>query len=406
MATTVPSGPTAPAQETRREVRAPRKPSASQIKAARGLPNNDEAVWPAFTKKLPASLYIDEERFNEEHEKLFMKLPLPLAPSAYIKEPGSFVCRDGFGQSVILTRDKDGKVHALVNSCRHRGSRVTDNDEPEKGRLLVCPYHAWSYDLSGKLMAVPRREVFGELEKSELGMVRLPCVEKGGVIWVKMDHKADDDFSDIPDELVADLDAFGLADMHLFATRKHEIEGNWKLILDTFLEGYHVIRLHAKSIAPMYEDTVVHVDRFGSHLRQTSARIGFTQEVLAKNEESIDDLRRVVTYVYTLFPNTALIFSQDYCNLMVLQPKGVGKTVVHNFMLTDLNPQSEKLRAKWEKSLAMTDGFAFQEDFEASAATYKGLLTGVVDEMMIGGMEVAMEHFHEILEDNMAAASQ
>jgi len=391
----------APPQPAVREERPPRKPSASQLVAARSLPNNKEAVWPSFTEKLPASLYVDQARYDEEQQKLFMNVPLPLAPSAYLEEPDSFVCRDGFGQSVILTRDKQGKVHALVNSCRHRGSRVTDNDEPEHGRLMICPYHAWSYDLSGKLVGVPRREVFADLDKSQLGLVKLPCIEKGGVIWVKMNHMADDDFSDIPDELALDLDAFGLGDMHMFALRKHEIEGNWKLILDTFLEGYHVIRLHARTIGPMYEDTVVRVDRFGSHLRQTSARVGFTQDLLEQNVESIDDLRRVVTYVYTLFPNAALIFSQDYCNLLIMQPKGVGKTIVHNFMLTNVNPQSEKLRKKWEKSLMMTNDLAFPEDFAASAATYQGLLTGVVKELMIGGMEVGMQHFHDVLETRL-----
>jgi len=394
----------APPQPAAREERPARKPSAGQLAAARGLPNNKDAVWPSFTKKLPASLYTDQDRFDEEHQKLFMTLPLPLAPSAYLAEPGSFVCRDGFGQSVILTRDKDGKVHALVNSCRHRGSRVAENDEPEQGRLMVCPYHAWSYDLSGKLMGVPRREVFSELDKAQLGMVTLPCIEKGGIIWVKMNHRADDDFSQVPDDLAVDLDAFGVADMHMFALRKHEVEGNWKLVLDTFLEGYHVIRLHARSLGPMYEDTVVHVDRLGSHLRQTSARIGFTQDLLEENVESIDDLRRVVTYVYTLFPNAALIFSQDYCNLLIMQPKGVGKTIVHNFMLTNLNPQGEKLRAKWEKSLELTDGVAFPEDFAASAATYQGLLTGVVKELMIGGMEEGMRHYHDVLETRVQEA--
>ncbi|WP_176593316.1 aromatic ring-hydroxylating dioxygenase subunit alpha [Sphingobium sp. EM0848] len=404
MATVVPEESTASTEVKAHEVRPPRKPSASQIAAARSLPNNNEAVWPAFTTKLPSSLYIDEDRFDEEHRKLFMTLPLPLAPSALLAEPGSFVCRDGFGQSVILTRDKDGKVHALVNSCRHRGSRVTENDEPAKGRLMICPYHAWSYDLSGKLMAVPRREVFGELDKSELGMVKLPCVEKGGIIWVKMDHEANDDFSHVSDELVADFDALGVADMHMFALRKHEVEGNWKLILDTFLEGYHVIRLHVQTVGPLYEDTVVQVDRLGSHLRQTSARVGFTKDILAQNEESVDDLRRVVTYVYTLLPNVAFICSQDYCNMLVMQPKGVGKTIVHNFMLTNVNPQSEKLRQKWEKSLELTDGLAFPEDFSASAATYQGLTTGVVKELMIGGMEVAMEHYHEMIEEMVARA--
>ena len=77
-------------------------------------------------------------------------------------------------------------MHALVNSCRHRGSRVTEVTQPTTGRLLVCPYHACSYDLSGKLIGVPRREVFGELDKSALGMVSLSCGERGrssGLSW-------------------------------------------------------------------------------------------------------------------------------------------------------------------------------------------------------------------------------
>jgi phenylpropionate dioxygenase-like ring-hydroxylating dioxygenase large terminal subunit len=376
------------------------------MEAVRSLPNNKDAVWPCFTSRLSASLYLDERRHAEEHDRIFMRLPLPLAPSAMLAEPGSFVCRDGFGQAVVLTRDKSGDVHAFINSCRHRGSRITEESEPTKGRLIVCPYHAWSYDLSGKLVGVPRREVFADLDKSDLGLVRLPCVERGGIIWVKLDMDADDDFSHVSDSLVTDFDALGVRDMHMFAHTKHEVEGNWKLVLDTFLEGYHVIRLHAKSLGPMYEDTVSRIDHLGSHLRQTSARMGFYKEMLEGTENSIDDLRKVVTFVYTLLPNVAFICSQDYVNMLVMQPRGVGKTLVENFMLTNLNPQGDKLKAKWTRSLALTDGTAYPEDFAASAATYRGLKTGAVKELLIGGMEEPMQHFHGLIEGMMQNAPE
>ena len=182
--------------------------------------------------------------------------------------------------------------------------------------------------------------------------------------------------------------------MHLFAMRKHETEGNWKLVLDTFLEGYHVIRLHAAQ-------PWTTVRRHGGPCRPASVH------TCAKRRHGLASPRgqlkvqvarsttcaSIVTYVYTLFPNAALICSQDYCNLLIMQPKGIGKTVVHNFMLTNVNPQGEKLRKKWEKSLALTDGLAFPEDFAASAATYQGLTTGVVKELIIGGMEVGISIF-------------
>ena len=379
-----------------------RAPSPSQLDAIRTLPNNDEAVWRPLQRTIPASSYTSRERYDLEQSKLFRAKPIPIGPSAMLADPGTFICHDRFGLAIILTRDKQGQVHAMVNACRHRGARVADADEVTKGRLLVCPYHAWSYDLAGGLIGVPRQEVFTDIDKTELGLIRLPCEEYGGIIWVQLTPGEPGDFSGVSPELVVDLDALGLKDMHLFSRSRHEVHGNWKLVLDTFLEGYHVIRLHAGSLGPIYEDTVNRVDRLGDHLRQVSGRIGYRKHMVDEAQHSMGRTRRIVTFVYTLFPNAALICSQDYINLLVMQPQDVDRTIVENFMLTNIKPQGEKLRSKWEKSLALTDGLAFQEDFAASASAQRGLSTGAVRETIVGGMEEAMMVYHDILEARLS----
>lgn len=374
-------------------------PSAGQIAAVRKLPDNAKPNFPAVTHKISSDIYFGEERYRLEQERAFRRLPLAIAPSAMLA-PGSYVCRNGYGVPIIVTRDKQGIAHAFLNACRHRGSRLVQDEDAKKAGLFVCPYHAWSYDLTGTLRGVPREEVFEPLDKQALGLVELKSEERGGIIWVKIDKHADDDFSHLSDELITDLDALGVADMHLFAHRRHDVAGNWKLILDTFLEGYHVIRLHANTLGNRFEDTVTQVDRLGAHLRQTSGRPKFTQALAEERAHSIDLIRRAVTFVYTLVPNCALIVSQDYVNLLVFSPQGPARTLVDNFMLTNRDPAGDdKLAAKWQRSLDLTDGQAFPEDFFASAECQVGLSSGAAPDVYVGGLETAMIAYHRLLDE-------
>jgi len=377
-------------------------PSPSQAKAVCKLPDNACPDWPPVTHRLDPAIYISLEHFGLEQDNLFKRLPLPIAPSALVP-PGHYVCRDEYGVPIILSRDNWGIVKAFVNACRHRGARLVRNDQPVKGPLMVCAYHAWSYDLGGELKAIPRSEVFEPLDKCKLGLAELPCAEIGGIIFVKLGREADHDFSHIGDEVRADFDALGLSSMHLFGHRRHDVKGNWKLILDTFLEGYHVIRLHVNSLGSMFEDTFVQVDRLGNYLRQTSGRLGFTREQAQAKLHSLSEIRSAVTFVYTLLPNAALIISPDYATLLVMQPQSVGHTIVDEYLLTDYDPGESGIVKKWRKSWDLT-GKAFPEDFWAAEQCQVGLETGAVPEVLVGGIETAMISFHELLAELLAEA--
>ena len=377
------------------------QPTPSQVVAARSLPANSQSDWVPARSSLPASDYVDPARYAEEQQRLFRSWPVPLAPSAMIAA-GQHVCRDGYGVPILLTRDKQGVAHAFYNSCRHRGSRLTDTQDPEKGRLFVCPYHAWSYDLTGQLVGVPRQETFIDLDKSELGLIPIPIVERGGVIWARLDGDETGNFEHVAPELVAELEAIDVASMHLFAHRRHQVAANWKLVMDTFLEGYHVTRLHATTLGHLFEDAIVRLDQLGPHLRQTSGRLKFSPDMVREGAD-IDELRKVVTYVYTLVPNGILICSPDYVNLLLLMPQAPDSTIVENFMLTDLAPHSEKARDRWQRSLDLTDGLAFPEDFAAATACHSGLKSGAVKELILGGYEQAIKSYHTILAEQLAS---
>lgn len=374
-------------------------PSASQAAAVARLPDNTGATWVAETNRIDPAVYTSPEHFAEEQRLLFRRLPVPMVPSALLK-PGHYVARDGYGVPVIISRDKHGQVHAMINACRHRGSRLVRNEDPAKAPMMVCDYHAWSYDLSGDLKAIPRSDVFGPMDKCKLGLRRLPCAELGGIVYIKLDPNADDDFSHVDTEVQDDFKALGIADMYMFGHRRHEVAGNWKLILDTFLEGYHVIRLHVNSLGSMFEDMTTVVDRLGNFLRQTSGRLGFKAADAQAQMETLHGIRSLCTFVYTLVPNAALIVSPDYVSLLVLQPQAHNKTVVDEYQLTDYDPQGVGIVKKWNKSWTLT-GKAFPEDFWAAAECQVGLSSGGVPDVWIGGFEAGMQPFHTLIAELM-----
>lgn len=373
-------------------------PTHGQLALLQRIPDNDRLELGKGTWKVPIKDCFTHEHHLEEQARIFERLPLPVAPSGLLPEDGSFVCRQVYGQDIIITRDRSGRVRAFLNVCMHRGSRIVTDDQTQKKRLLTCPFHAWSYDLEGRLIGVPRQETFDDLEKSNFGLKELQCRELGGIIWLKPTLDADDDFSTIPAELVDDFDALGVPTMHLFATGVHDVASNWKLVMDTFQEGYHVTRLHSETLKGRFEDTIEVVDLIGFHMRRAAGRIGYRRDQLVGKESSLKDLRRLVTFHYTLFPNAVLICSQIYVSFMIFIPTGDKTCRVINYMLTDHPPQTDKDLDRFTRSHAMTDGSTFLEDFAAAEYGQVGISTGALEEFTLGSLERHVWTFHQILD--------
>ncbi len=363
-----------------------------QLALAEAIAREDVRESAGITR-VPASAYTDPDHWQREKAALFDRMPQVIAPSALLPETGMAVPHDQTGRPLLITRDADGTVHVFLNVCRHRGTRLVEGSEVQCAKRLVCPYHAWTYRLDGKLLALPRPETFPGLEKAAHSLIELPSLESGGLIWFAPADNAD--FADAA-KLGEDFAAFGMEDLFLFRRKTHSVAGNWKLIMDAFLESYHVTRLHANTIGPFFKDGITAGDMIGPHARSAVGRL---EDLDTVDLTDMEAMRRVITFAYQLLPATIIIPSPDYVNVMVLMPDAHNHTLVEDFMLIPEAPATDKARDHWERSWALLDGGVFaSEDFRAAELGQQGLETGAVPELTLGTLETGIRRFHETVQ--------
>lgn len=363
----------------------------SQKLALSKMPELADSQFPTMRETIPASVYTDIDRFHEEMAAVFKSVPVIAGPSALLPKPNSYVQKDLVGMPVLLTRTREGQAKAFVNVCRHRGAKLTTKPCPVESGRIVCPYHAWTYGVDGRLVGLPRQETFPGIDKSQLGLTPLPCVEAGGLLWVGLDPKGDPDFSLIEEKVAPDLDALGLGDMHVFDRAIFEIKANWKLVMDTMLDSYHVTRLHKDSLARFFVDAENIIDTIGPHIRAAAARGNFTR---AQITDDFEDVRQIMVFAYTLFPNGIIVCSPDFISVGILRPVAPDRSEVDYHMLCNEAPADERMERRLRRSFELMEQAFGKEDYWAAEQCDIGLRTGTIDEVHLGGMEVQISMFH------------
>jgi phenylpropionate dioxygenase-like ring-hydroxylating dioxygenase large terminal subunit len=377
----------------------PRKLTASQLAAIAALPAHDEAPSPTTEASRPARIYTDPARFAAEQAAIFKKVPMAITPSCAFKEPGSFLANDHFGVPVLLSRDLDGKAHAFLNICRHRGAKLVPECEAIKSRRVTCGYHAWTYDLQGRLVGLPRAETFPSADKSKLGLIELPCMELGGFIWIGLDPKEELKVPAGAAEIDADLKALGIPEMHVYGQRYYDLKANWKLVIEPFLEPYHVKRLHIKTVADLNSDNHPIPVWLGQHLRQTAGRINFVPDSFELNS---DLLHKSITHSYMLFPNTIIVTSPYFISTMALMPRAADRTIVQYSLLMPQKMEGERAEDLFRRSYEFQDEI-FREDYGAALSQQEALSSGALETVHFGGMEASIGPFHNLVESYLPA---
>ncbi len=345
-----------------------------------------------------AAAYTATRRFDDEMRVLFRGQPVLVALSCELREPGSHATLSAGGVPIVVVRQDDGSVRGFVNVCRHRGSTLLGSPCGAGLRSIRCPYHSWTYGLDGALERFPGAEPgFDDIDKSTHGLLEVPVAEGLGLVFAIADPTAepfrlDDALHGAGDE-IAD---FGIADYDLVDTRDHEWQVNWKLVMDTFTEPYHIPWLHRDSIAPYYLfDRWIH-DSYGPHQRFIGCRKSVLEEFDKPNEDDWDLLAHG-TLQYLLVPNAVLVHQMDHLELWRLQPLSTDCTLVRTSVYSP--PDAPRRPEYYVKNLDILLGVTNTEDFPMQEQVQRNLASGAVPEVVYGKMEPALVAYHTAVND-------
>jgi phenylpropionate dioxygenase-like ring-hydroxylating dioxygenase large terminal subunit len=312
-------------------------------------------------------------------------------------EPGDYLTDDFSGVPILAVRQTDGSVKAMINVCRHRGARVASG-HGNAGTGLVCPYHAWRYGLDGALLSVRFEQGF---ETDCQPLPELPVAERFGGIWVIADVDGTPDFS-VLDPLERDLNAYDLPHHHHFETRVVEIGMNWKLVMDTFLESYHIQVLHRRTIGPYLHGNLGTFDPLGRHLRMIIPRLSLAE--LAEQAPDQRDLVKHSATVYVLFPNTIFISQGDHLETFRIYPgDDPSRARMHVSLYAPEPIVTDSARLHWQNNMDLLLATVLEEDFPLGENIQRDFPLGAQTHITFGRNEPALSHFHRALDERMSS---
>lgn len=357
------------------------------------------APFGARVGEVPAAEYLSHERFLHEQAEVFAKVPQIVAHESELAEAGACMTVDVAGVPLLLTRGQDGALHAFRNACRHRGTRLLSEDSPCRRKALVCPYHGWTYDLRGRLTHVPHEASFAGAQAARAELAPAHVASRHGLVFAGL-APFDLDLHLRPIE--GELAAFEDPPHVLYKKTTREVRGNWKLLIDAFLESYHVRHLHRGSVGRFFLDARSDAQPAGEHVRAATARRTFV-EADASNLATLD-LRALMTPSYFVFPATILILHPDYFSVAMIAPLSEDRTRFTHAMLVPATARTAAQDEHWAKSFALIDEGVFQaEDLATVEAMQKGIASGASETLLFGALEHAALWFHESLARRLAA---
>jgi phenylpropionate dioxygenase-like ring-hydroxylating dioxygenase large terminal subunit len=349
--------------------------------------------------QLSVDAYLDDVRFKREFNRIFTQLPLGLALSLELPEPGSYLARTVCKKPVLLTRDKRGKARAFLNVCRHRGARVCPEGAGKKSRF-VCPYHAWTYAADGELVSLNAENTFGDVDKALLGLIELPCAEKSGVIWAALDPRSTFEIDNWLGDFSEKLDSLDLSNWHLYEQRDLPGPG-WKATIDGYLEVYHHDTVHGKTVGKHTVGNLLVHDTYGPHQRLTFGRKNLDE--LDREEGHVWDGNQYIRIIHSVFPNLSIsgIVGGQCLVSQVFPGDTPHSTVTRQTVLCATKPQSDAEKLSAREFSAMTLQAVQDEDYVVVDSIQQGLQSGANTHFFIGRNEPGLQHYHRSIANFM-----
>jgi len=267
---------------------------------------------------LPTKYYQSDAIYGEELEKIFYKRWLFVCREEEIPNSGDFITVEIGDESIIVVRDSDNKINAHFNVCRHRGTRICEKDKGcFSSGAIQCPYHAWKYELNGKLKAVPLQNEFQDFDKSKYNLFSAHVGIWGGFLFINL-AETPVPFEQEMSALMGKFEDWKLPELRIAHKLEYKLNCNWKIIIQNYQECYHCPGVHPllskwtpfrSAVHDCMEGAVI-----GGFMEMTEKGGGMTMDGKAAAPPvcnvSGDDLQRV--HYYSVFPNLLLSPHPDF----------------------------------------------------------------------------------------------
>lgn len=350
---------------------------------------------PSRSLSLRAAAYTDPSWAQADQEAIIARTWQWVCHIEQLTTPGSYVSTTVAGMPIAVVRGRDGTLRSFYNVCKHRAHELLSGAGTT--RRIVCPYHAWTYDLDGQLKGSRRADKMETFDNSQVCLDQVQVEEFGGFVYVNLDPDAAP-LAEQAADLAAEI-AHWAPDVAALTHAKrlaYRINSNWKNIIDNFLECYHCHVAHKEFVDLVDMDTyeVKTHGIWSSHFAAAGTHDNVAYDV------SNADVRQHA--VWWLWPNTCLLRYPGRSNFMVLHvvPDGPDHTLeTWDFFLpnTDIEPAEEQ-------AITYIDTILQQQDITIVESVQRGMKTPAFDQGRIvvdpggsGLSEHGVHHFHGLV---------
>lgn len=351
------------------------------------------------TFRQASAVYADPAHLRTEYIQLFDRLPYVAAFSSELAEPTAFVSRRAAGTPVLIARQPDGTLKAFLNSCRHRGTEVVWGESAGCARRFTCPYHGWTYGTDGPLLGLTTNDGFPDLDRAAHGLLELACTERHGMVFVARRPGVTFDLDSFLGPLDAELEAMELGRFVVERTDEITLDANWKLVMDGFMENYHVRFLHQETLSPyIYSDRIA-FRALGRHNRAIHPRNSYDPDSHDRPETFLSQ----VLISYNMLPNVNIEWAGDHFEIYQPEPDPThpGRCRVKLTLL--VRPEERHKTDKWTRNLKISTDIIFKEDFAAAESAQRAFTGGAAaPELVFGRNEPQLHNFYRQLADLLA----